>query len=82
MKHCSVVIDQHSDGTATVSYEGPTGRSYRTVVDADCAVLFSSCLIGWAMNGLLFEEGGSMSSGGVCHVEFAAGVCGGGRERW
>ena len=74
MKHCSVFIDQHSNGTATVSYEGPDGRSYRTVVDADRAVLFSSYLVGWAMNGLLFEEDGSMSS----EVVFVAGVCGGG----
>lgn len=61
MKCFSVSIVQRSDGTSVVSFEGSTGRSYCTVVRAGCAVLFSSCLIGLARDGLLFDE-----DGGVC----------------
>lgn len=61
MKCFSVSIVQRSDGASVVSFEGSTGRSYCAVVRTGCAVLFSSCLIGWARDGLLFDE-----DGGVC----------------
>lgn len=75
MKRYSVIIDQYSDGTATVSYEGPSGRSCHTVVDADRAVLFSSYLIGWDRDGSLFQEDGDMVPEGVCNLETIVAVC-------
>lgn len=48
MKCLSVSIVQHPEGTATVSYKGPFGRSYHAVVRADDAVLVSALLISWA----------------------------------
>lgn len=60
MKHFSVSIAQHLDGTATVAFTSPSGRVYRTVVSADRAVLFSAYLVGWDRDGLLFNEDGDM----------------------
>lgn len=51
----SVSIVQHSDGIAIVAYTGLDGSVYRFEVSADCAVLFSAQLIGWARYCMAFD---------------------------
>ena len=72
MKCFSTSIVQRPDGTSVVSFEGSTGRLYRTVVRTDCAVLLSSCLIGWARDGLLFDEDGGVCIDAACGLKFIA----------
>ena len=75
MKNLSVNIMQHSDGTSTVAYTSPAGRVYHVEVSADRAVLFSSYLIGYDRDGLLFQEDGSMVPEAVCDLETITAVC-------
>ena len=72
MECFSVSIVQRSDGTSVVSFEGSTGRSYCIVVRTGCVVLFSSCLIGWARDGLLFDEDGGVCVDAVRDLKFIA----------
>lgn len=76
MKHFSVGIIQHFDGTATVAFTSPAGHVYRTVVSVDRAVLASTYLIGWDRDGLLFDEDGDVTRGARADFVKVACMCG------
>lgn len=79
MKCFSVAIAQRADGTARLAFVGGDGRTYYVDnVEAGRVVWLASTLLEWSLQGLLFDEDGSMSPETMRDLRTVAAMCHGG----